>query len=61
MLYYAVIFSSKRTDDDNGYLEMATRLLELAELQEGFIGLDKARDAALGIKVSYRKLLETIK
>ena len=61
MSCYAVKFSSKRTDDDNGYPEMATRLLELAEQQEGFIGLDTARDAALGITVSYWKLLEAIK
>ena len=56
-----VIFSSKRTDDDNGYPEMATRLLELAEQQEGFIGLGTARDAALGITATYWKSLEAIK
>ena len=38
-----VIFSSKRTDDDNGYPEMATRLQELAEQQEGFIVRDTTR------------------
>ena len=40
---------------------MTTRLLELAEQQEGFIGLGTARDAALGIMVSYWKSLEAIK
>ena len=40
---------------------MATQLLELAEQQEGFIGLGKARDATLDITVSYWKSLEAIK
>ena len=53
MSYNSVLFSSKRTDDDNGYPEMATRLLGLAEQQEGFIGLGTAKDAALGITVSF--------
>ena len=61
MSYNAIIFSSKWTDDDNGYPEMATRLLELAEQQEWFIGLGTARDAALGITVSYWKSLEAMK
>ena len=61
MSYNAIIFSSKRTDDDNGYPEMVTRLLELAEQQEGFIVLDTTRDAALGITATYWKSLEAIK
>ncbi len=28
--YYAVIFSNHRTDGDNGYAEMADRMVELA-------------------------------
>ena len=33
--YYAVIFTSTRTDGDNGYGEMANRMLELAERDYG--------------------------
>lgn len=32
--YYAVIFSSKRTDGDNGYAKVAQRMAELASLQQ---------------------------
>lgn len=52
--YYAVIFSSLRTAGDNGYSEMATRMLELAAAQPGFLGAESARDAdGFGISVSY--------
>jgi heme-degrading monooxygenase HmoA len=51
--YYAVIFTSKRTSGDNGYREMAERMEALAREQPGFLGLQSARDAELGITVSY--------
>jgi len=51
--YYAVIFSSKRTPGDNGYDEMAERMVELAAQQPGFVGVDSARDVHLGITVGY--------
>ena len=51
--YYAVIFSSLRTDGDHGYGEAATRMLELARQQPGFLGVESAREDALGITVSY--------
>jgi len=38
MPYYAVIFTSHRTDGDNGYNEMATRMVTLASKQPGFLG-----------------------
>jgi hypothetical protein len=31
--YYAVIFTSHRTDGDNGYGEMATKMVDLAAQQ----------------------------
>jgi hypothetical protein len=37
--YYAVIFTSKRTEIDENYSEMAVRMVELAQLQEGFLGV----------------------
>ena len=58
--YYAVIFTSTRTDGDNGYSKMAERMMELAQKQEGFISVDSARED-IGITVSYWKDLESIK
>jgi heme-degrading monooxygenase HmoA len=52
--YYAVIFSSQRTDGDEGYGSMADRMLELAAEQSGFLGVESARGAdGLGITDSY--------
>jgi len=50
--YYAVVFTSLRTDDNNGYAEMAERMIHLAEQQPGFLGVETVRDG-LGITVSY--------
>lgn len=58
--YYAVIFTSTRTEGDNGYNEMAEKMLELAQQQEGFLGVESAREE-IGITVSYWKDLESIK
>ena len=58
--YYAVIFTSTRTDGDNGYGEMANKMVELAKQQEGFLGVESARQE-VGITVSYWKDLESIK
>lgn len=52
--YYAVIFSSLRTDVDRGYAQMAERMVELAATQPGFLGIESARsEGGLGITVSY--------
>ncbi len=52
--YYAVIFSSTRTPGDNGYYQMAKRMLELAAQQPGFLGTESVRGAdGFGITVSY--------
>jgi heme-degrading monooxygenase HmoA len=51
--YYAVIFTSTVTDDHGGYCEAAARMIELAERQPGFLGVESARDADAGITVSY--------
>ncbi len=58
--YYAVIFTSERTDRDDGYAETARRMLALAAQQPGFLGVESARDDALGITVSYWKDLAAI-
>lgn len=51
--YYAVIFSSLRTEGDQGYAQAATRMVELARAQPGFLGVESAREEGLGITVSY--------
>ena len=59
--YYAVIFTSQRTDVDDGYDAMGDRMVELASRQPGFLGVESVRDAAgLGITVSYWSSLEAI-
>ena len=51
--YFAVIFSSLRTEGDHGYGEAASRMLALAHEQPGFLGVESAREDGLGITVSY--------
>jgi heme-degrading monooxygenase HmoA len=58
--YYAVIFTSLRTDEDAGYGVMAERMVELAQRQSGFLGMESARDG-VGITVSYWRDLESIR
>jgi heme-degrading monooxygenase HmoA len=58
--YYAVIFTSIRSGGDNGYSEMAEKMVKLAEQQDGFLGVESAREE-IGITVSYWKDLDSIK
>lgn len=58
--YFAVIFSSVRTEGDRSYGAMADRMLELAAQQEGFLGIESAREE-VGITVSYWASEEAIK
>jgi heme-degrading monooxygenase HmoA len=52
--YYAVIFTSLRTEGDRGYGQMAERMVTLASQQPGFLGVESARtEGGLGITVSY--------
>jgi len=57
--YYAVIFTSIRTEGDNGYGDTAMHMLELASRQPGFLGFETARQE-IGISVSYWTTLEAI-
>lgn len=57
--YFAVIFTSTRTNGENGYGEMAEKMVELAEKQQGFLGVESARED-LGITVSYWSSLDSI-
>ncbi|MCA8883219.1 MAG: antibiotic biosynthesis monooxygenase [Rhodobacteraceae bacterium] len=52
--YYAVIFTSQRGAPDPGYDAMADKMVAMAQLRPGFLGLDSARGAdGFGITVSY--------
>jgi heme-degrading monooxygenase HmoA len=60
--YYAVIFTSLRDDADDGYGDMASRMVELAAQQPGYLGVESARGAdGLGITVSYWTSEEAIR
>ena len=52
--YYAVIFTSILNDeiDKEEYLKTALHMEELAKEQQGFLGVESARER-LGITVSY--------
>ena len=58
--YYAVIFTSLRNENDDGYAQMAQRMFELAAQQDGYLGAETAHED-LGITVSYWKDLESVK
>ena len=58
--YYAVIFTSKLTHETADYEETAELMERLAAMQEGFLGVESARNE-VGITVSYWESLEAIK
>ena len=58
--YYAVIFTSIRTEVDSGYSDAAKRMGDLASQQAGFLGMESARNET-GITISYWDSLESIK
>lgn len=59
--YYAVVFTSLRTEDESGYAETAARMEELVEGVPGFLGMDHARTpGGLSITVGYFRDKEAI-
>ncbi len=59
--YYAVIFTSVMNENAKGYEEMAKRMLTMAAKQEGYLGVENARDEdGTGITVSYWESVEAI-
>lgn len=58
--YYAVIFTSERTDVKEGYSETTDRMVELASQQPGYLGHESVREG-LGVTVSYWESLEAIR
>lgn len=52
--YYVVVFSSERSAESEGYLEMGEAMVELAARQPGYLGFESARGAnGFGIINSY--------
>ncbi|MFY0605834.1 MAG: antibiotic biosynthesis monooxygenase [Cyclobacteriaceae bacterium] len=58
--YYAVIFTNLLRDNSDGYQEMAELMVNLAAQQDGYLGIESARDG-IGITVSYWRDLESIR
>ena len=58
--YYAVIFTSLRTDVEEDYASTAEKMVALAAEQPGFLGVESAR-SGLGITVSYWESMEAIR
>jgi heme-degrading monooxygenase HmoA len=50
--YVAVIFTSLRTGNGNGYAAMAATMAAMAREQPGYLGIEAARED-MGITVSY--------
>jgi heme-degrading monooxygenase HmoA len=60
--YYAVIFTSKRTEGDRGYGAMAQRMADLGARYDGFLGIESVRGGdGVGITVSYWRDEESIR
>ena len=58
--YYAVIFTNELTDNTKSYEATASRMIELAEQQPGYLGHESVR-AGLGITISYWQDEQSIK
>lgn len=58
--YYAVIFSSTKSDNLEGYAEMDEITLKLAQEQEGFLGYESCSQDNKGIFISYWQSVEAI-
>ena len=50
--YYAVIFTSTKTTKEKEYSEMADKMIALATKQEGFLGVETARNE-IGITLQF--------
>lgn len=58
--YYAVIFSSTKSENLEGYQEMDELTMKLAHEQDGFLGYESCNNANQGIFISYWKSMEAI-
>ena len=52
--YWVVVFTTQRTEGDNGYGAMAEEMAVLAAQQPGYLGIESVREAdAIGVTLSY--------
>jgi heme-degrading monooxygenase HmoA len=59
--YYAVIFTSIRTSEDNGYEKMADEIVDIVSKQKGFLGAESVRnEEGFGMTISYWDSLDSI-
>ncbi|NNE55697.1 MAG: antibiotic biosynthesis monooxygenase [Flavobacteriales bacterium] len=58
--YYAVIFTSLKSADQEGYSEMAEEMVKFAQEQPGFLGYESTGEEP-AITVSYWRDLDSIK
>jgi len=59
--YYAVIFSSIRTDNDEGYAQTIEQMMALGTDHVGCLGFESVNEGDQGISVSYWKDLDSIR
>ncbi len=57
--YYAVIFTTVKSEDQEGYAEMNARMFELAQAQKGYLGIESAK-GEIGLSVTYWETLGDI-
>ncbi len=57
--YYAVIFTTVKSANLEGYAEMNARMFELAQQQKGYLGIESAH-GDIGLSVTYWETLEDI-
>lgn len=58
--YYAVIFSSTKSDNLEGYKEMDEETMNLAQEQSGFLGYESVNNGNTGIFISYWESMDAI-
>ncbi len=59
--YYLVVFTSQLHKDKLNYTNIADKMLELTQSQDGFLGADSVRDeSGFGMTTSYWKDLDSI-
>jgi len=59
--YYAVIFSTIRTENTDGYDEWDNQMFELVRKQDGYLGHESFRNEEnVGVTISYWRDLESL-
>ncbi|MGZ3932335.1 MAG: antibiotic biosynthesis monooxygenase family protein [Bacteroidia bacterium] len=58
--YYAVIFSSEKSEQLKGYAEMDEKTMQLAQEQPGFLGYENVANGNKSIFISYWQNMEAI-